>query len=530
MSWSEERARQRIRRFADTVPEGDIVVEDFAQFLTEQAMAKASTHGATFSARDALMHIPRNRAITTHGAHVYANLLDFNAVLVDAGRETEASHRRALEFLNAHYAGCDSLIAEFDLQRVDFHGSRLHAVVVTPEGDDYEHERVRKAIAFAAAFRALVERLGEEYPEFQTGVRIGIDSGPAVAIDGGKKDEPEPLFVGSPANYAAKLAAGDEPGLFVSARIERARTRGAFEFGGPQMLTKDIETAALSEAFTVSRGTVEAASQIDIALQSARQVIQDRGLFEAASSPSFSFHYHQPPLKTIDFGDHPPSNAIRMSMASLFADIDGFTAYVDQAIATGRIAEAVANLHVVRAEMAAVVRDDFGGRKVRFIGDCVHAVIAEGSSSQTNDVDTVRQAVLAAGGIRSSFELCREMLPGIDNLGIAIGIELGQTPICRVGLRGTSSVRCAASKATCVSEAVQQECSGSETAIGDNAFANGPAVAREVFGSDRKVENLTFPNAELHLGTMASPYVMSNQDDPMRAHQEPEPMRAHSAS
>ncbi|WP_262423146.1 hypothetical protein [Brevundimonas denitrificans] len=75
---------------------------------------------ADASVRAALVDIPRNRAITTDAVHVYANLIDFNDVLIEAGRETEASHRRALEFLHAHYRGCDELIDEFEMQRVDF--------------------------------------------------------------------------------------------------------------------------------------------------------------------------------------------------------------------------------------------------------------------------------------------------------------------------------------------------------------------------------------------------------------------------
>lgn len=191
MAWNQERAALRIQRFKETVPQGEIVVEDFARYLGERRVLKAS--GGLTDDKLAILRVPRNRAITTHGAHIYANLIDFNGVLEDAGVETEASHRRALEFLHTHYSACDSLIDEFEIQRVDFHGSRLHAVVLTPEGRENEPERIRKAISFAAAFRQMVERLGNDFPEFQTAVRVGIDSGPAVAIDSGKRDEPDPF-------------------------------------------------------------------------------------------------------------------------------------------------------------------------------------------------------------------------------------------------------------------------------------------------------------------------------------------------
>ncbi len=536
MAWDEDRARARIREFARTVPQGNIVVEDFAQYLTESRLIKANAGIQDSASEDLLLRIPRNRAIMTNGAHVYANLMDFNDVLVDAGRETEASHRRAFEFLHAHYSACDELISEFELQRVDFHGSRLHAVVLTPEGQTNEAERVRRAISFAAAFREMVDRLGAAYPEFQTRVRVGIDSGPAVAIDGGKKDEPEPLFIGSPANYAAKLATGDDEGVFLSSRAKGASRKPveAFEdisgviLDGPSALRKSFEAAALNEEFVAAGMVAGASARLDSAFGEARKSIDEQR--SLTSSAAFTFHHKEPPLKDIVFADHPPSRAIRMPLASVFADIDGFTKYIDNAIATGSVAEAVANLHVLRAEMAAVLRDDFGGRKVRFIGDCVHGLIAEGDKFHTNTMDTIRSAVLAAGGIRSSFELCVELLPGIGDLGIAIGIDFGQTPVCRLGLRGVASVRSAASRATCVSEAEQQRCGGTETALGADAYKEAPAVIREVFAEDRIVPHLTFAAAEMLVGTMSSPYGARNVSEPVRAHQPEPPLRAHARS
>ena len=117
MSWSEDRARMRIRKFIDNVPQGEIKVENFRAFLAETRSRKGMLVEA--STRAALVDIPRNRAITTDGVHIYANLLDFNSVLTEAEQETEASHRRALEFLHAHYRGCDQLIDELSSTKED---------------------------------------------------------------------------------------------------------------------------------------------------------------------------------------------------------------------------------------------------------------------------------------------------------------------------------------------------------------------------------------------------------------------------
>lgn len=526
MAWEEDRARGRIRKFMDSVPQGEIKVEDFRTFVTEARMQKASFADASVKA--GLIDIPRNRAITTDAVHIYANLTGFNDVLTDAGRETEASHRRALEFLHAHYRACDELIDEFDMQRVDFHGPRLHAVVLSPEGKENESERVRVAVSFAAAFREMVERLGDDHPEFRTAVCIGIDSGPAVAIDSGRSDEREPLFIGSPANHAAKLAAGDE-GLNLSPRAARALGQTPDPLAKMVVLGNMLENRYLTDEFITSGVKASGNIRLEKAYAAVRESLEIRDRGDSADAV-FRFHHKEPPLKDLDYSDHPPSNAVRMDLASIFADIDNFTMYIDNAIATGQIAEAVANLHVIRAEMGAVLRDDFNGRKVRYIGDCLHGLLAEGSRVETDATATMKTAVNAAAGLRSSFELCRDMLPGIDSLGLAIGIDYGVTPICRIGLRGEASVRAAASRATCISEAEQQRCDGTETALGERAYRVSPASIREAFASDRVVPNLDAETADVLLGTMASPYVVTNSDpEPMRAHQ-PEvapPMRAH---
>ncbi len=527
MAWNEDRARARIRDFITSVPQGDIKVEDFQTFLAKARMQKESFQDVSVQA--ALVDIPRNRAITTHAVHVYANLVDFNDALTDAGRETEASHRRALEFLHAHYRGCDELIDEFEMQRVDFHGARLHAVVLAPLGAENEGERVRVAVTFAAAFREMVERLGDAHPDFKTRVCIGIDSGPAVAIDSGRSDEREPLFVGSPANHAAKLATGDYEGLNLSPRAAAVLGQTPDPLTKRVVLTEDIERQYLHDEVITVNMQRSGNARLEKAYASVVESLNAQRTADTGEAV-FRFHHKEPPLKDLVYSEHPPSNAVRMDLASIFADVDNFTPYIDNAIATGRIAEAVANLHVIRAEMGAVLRDDFGGRKVRYIGDCIHGLLAEGDRIETDPIATMKKAVSAAAGLRSSFELCREMLPGTDDLGLAIGLDYGTTPICRLGLRGAASVRAAASRATCISETEQRRCDGTQTALGEDAYKVSPANIREVFSSDRVVSNLDAETAELLLGTMPSPYIVSGaQPDPMRAH-EPEaltPMRAH---
>lgn len=161
-----------------------------------------------------------------------------------------------------------------------------------------------------------------------------------------------------------------------------------------------------------------------------------------------------------------PSNSIRMPVASLFADLDGYTAYIDRCMGSGRTGEAIRALHVLRGEFHNVLRADFKSRKVRYVGDCIHGIMAFGSESDIDLALTTREAIKCAAGLQGSFDIVQQQLGGINDLGLATGIEVGQTPVSRVGIRGDRSVRVASSTATIQSQCEQERISGSGIAIG----------------------------------------------------------------
>lgn len=482
MSWSRKKSEDRIRKFIQAVPQANVAVRDFAQFEIQR---RAHLQGLRASGKardeDLIFEVKPNEAVLVDGAHVYVQLIDFNDAMMEQGRETEASHKRALTMLHLHYGICDRVAAEFEAQRVDYHGGRMHAVIVSPSGNQNARERALKAVAFGNAVTMAIVSAGNIATNFsyRTRVRVGIDSGPSVAVNSGRASEPEPLFLGNPANYAAKLAEGDQPGLYASDNIRR--DLGQLPWGGGLAVEKLGQLGPLGQNPHDLQGSVIS------------RVINE------VSPPSFQFYRHTPPLKSIDFKELMPSRTIRMPLTSLFADIDGFTKYVGECIAQRRVAEMVANLHVLRSEMAATVKEDFDGRKVRFIGDCLHGLIAEGTAAETDEPKTVSRAVEAAGGLRSSFELCQDHLSNIKQLGLAIGIELGGTPITRIGIRGDRSVRCSVSKAVSTSETLQRDSRGDETRLGSRAFEAAPAAVKRLFDNDGRASGLDYSSVAANL-------------------------------
>ncbi len=165
--------------------------------------------------------------------------------------------------------------------------------------------------------------------------------------------------------------------------------------------------------------------------------------------------------------------------------------YVECHLSGSRIGDAVKALYVVRQELQNVVEDDFGGRKVRFIGDCIHGLIAEGSSSETDATKTVSTTLACAGGLRSSFDICKTELNGIDELGLTIGIEFGPTPVTRIGIRGVRSVRSASSIATATSEKVQRSCDNEQTRLGPKAQKLLPVALEDLVDASGTAYALT---------------------------------------
>src|SRR3546814_4018954 len=98
------------------------------------------------------------------------------------------------------------------------------------------------------------------------------------------------------------------------------------------------------------------------------------------------------------------------------------------------MATAATGIHVIREELNAVLKEDCGGKRVRFIGDCIHGLMTKVQEEDTAKDDApgaVEDAAVCAAAMKSSFDLCLEAVPGLDDLDLAIGIEYGPVPLTR---------------------------------------------------------------------------------------------------
>jgi hypothetical protein len=493
MAWVRSRAAERIRKSRDGAPV--VKVERYSdEYLPRLARQRdlARALGRSQPDNPPLFDLPDNAAVLVETVQIYVRLLNYDDFRLDAGRETPASHARGLAVLHTLYSAADRVVEGVGGQRVDYHGARLHAVVIEPRGEASIGERIAAALDLAEQMVELARLGGRQFLGELSGqlrFRVGIDAGPCVAINSGRSDEREPMFVGSAANHAAKLAAGDGEGIFLSDRV-----RAAVGLRRVATLTEERASPATPFELGALRNGVQDGSRIAASAgRLDRWIVEERARTWLSLSPDdFTFHQHTPPVRSIDYDLLSPSRSIRMPLAVIFADLDRYTAYIDRCMAEGGLGEAVRLLHVIRSEMNAVVQDDFDGRKVRFIGDCILAIIAEGDAHEVDLKRTITRATLCAGALRSSFDLCGEIMPEARKLGLAIGFETGETPVSRIGIRGDRAVRVASSLAVRASEACQRDCDGTQTKIGRNAYANADVAVRTLFGPGQIAADLNY--------------------------------------
>lgn len=461
--WNKSRAEDHIDSLCDAV---------------EEVTIKEYTRDKNLSS------IKVNEAYSMNAVHLYVDILNLERILTtENGTESPTTHKRAIRFFDSHVRAIKYILDRTDSIFVDFHNQRLHAVIAKPYGDESEKDRVNKAIAIADLIIESVKQKrevdGDEAIE-AADIRIGIDTGLALAVNNGRRSNREPLFLGDPANHAAKHAFGNDLGIYL--------TNNARDVIGLSLdKTKDTKKVKLkSDEIETSK----TAADLDLTCEDVMNELKNND----KKLNDFSFSRTTPPLKDLDFDDLYYKSAKRQEIVSIYADIDGFTKFVSANICSDDGKKNIVRaLHVLRSEMDATLSNDYKGRHVRFIGDCLHGLICEGSHIQTDENKSVDVATEAVAGVRSSFNMSLNKLhdnfaiDGIKDLGLAIGYEIGDVSLTRVGKRNDTS-RYAIGISTIESEDAQKVCKGNATKIGTVAYENLSDKYKGLFSSQVAVD------------------------------------------
>ena len=404
MSWNYQRSIDRIKEHLDSL--GEIQIEKLVREADLHSLLSETCCREIF------------------GAHIYIDVPNFNALATEVDGE---DYRRVVQAVHLYQREVSRIVEQselFDALRVHFQGPKLHALIYRPIDDSATI--AARALLLQMVIRDFVRRVfNPEYPTLpDIAVAGGADIGNAIGTQDGMKGDRELLFLGRPANYAAKII-GASWQMRVTGQLYDDLPKAL------QELCHELEDEIYVVDALAGDEVEELASEFKVAWDaeaSRARIQQDKRTF-----PLKDIRYSEAET-LIDLDSLGIKNNKRVFGASLFADVDKFTAYIDGAKTTEQKKTALRVLHAIRKEMAAVVKHDFDGLRIQYQGDRVQALF---HLPKDDGGKIINQTVEVAVALQSSMELCiKRLLPEAASLGLALGMDIDITLVSKLGIRG----------------------------------------------------------------------------------------------
>jgi hypothetical protein len=412
-----------------------------------------------------LENLSEKKCRQIYGSHVYVEVRNLSTLVNEM--DDDDGRRRVIQATHCYQREVARIADAVGAVRVQFQSARAHLLVYRP---------IRNAtdIAAKAVVAQLVcDRFSDVFSEtFATlpdlHVRSGSDLGDAIGTRNGVQGDRELLFLGAPANHAAKLlATGSDRRVSETMRRSLPEDLAAFVENDPEgglrlRRPTDAEFTELLQKHAISWSVDESRERLDA----------DRRAFPASKAAISGAEVK------IDFDTLSYTNNKFVEGAALYGDVSGFTAYIDGATTIVAQKEALKSFHAVRKEMAKVLVDDFDGIRVQYQGDRVQGFF---HMPPDDDARFSEDAVRAAVGLQSSFELILKVLrPDLATTGIAVGVSEGNTIAAKLGEFGHRDRICLGTDVL-RAERNEERVDRREIGISQNVRDNLPAELRTFF-------------------------------------------------
>jgi hypothetical protein len=413
MTWNRKNAIERIKGVAHSIPAIEVSA------LTREMNLDNVTLGK-----------PKRIA----GAHVYCAVANEAAYITDPldVHDPEAA-RELARTVHLWQREISRVVEDFDAVQIHFQGTRLHAILYRPVGD--AAEIALRALAMAAAVE-LTTRLAFNgiVGEAELEIITGASYGETLATRSGSRGDSELLFLGDAANQGAKAISKDARLRATGDLVELIDTSD----GRPQITQEDDGYFRVDIGRTKVEEIVEDLD-LDWSIDgSSTRVTNDA---EAIGVDSFKVSHA---TGTIDKDNLGPSNVKLNHAASAFGDVDGFTALVQERMASGDEAGLVRLFHILRAELRHVTVRDFDTLRVQYQGDRIQALRHLKADDET---DRALKAVRLAAAWQSSIEdSIPAVEPDVTAVHLAVGLGAGPTLITKLGKTGNRDVICLGSE------------------------------------------------------------------------------------
>lgn len=452
MSWNYDRSRERIQTHLDGMGTIDV------QKLKREA--------------DLETLLSETQCREIFGAHVYVQVANFAKLASKNMGDQDV--KRLIQAVHVYQREVSRIVESSDLfdgVRVHFQGAKLHCLLYRPI-DDGEELAIR-AVLLQLVLRDFVTFVFNEAFSSLDDFRVagGCDLGDVIGTQNGIRGDRELLFVGAPANYAAKIIA-ESGSLRLRAPVYSALPDDLKELAS-EVEGTDAEVYQLGSVTKKRLDELCDAYGIAWDREKSRERVDD-------DRRSYS-------LKDIGFSDADVlididalgiNHSKRVLAASIFADVSGFTRYVDGAETDEQKREALRVFHALRKEFAQVLTNDFDGVRVQFQGDRAQAFF---HLPKGDERAIARKVLKAAVGVQSSMEKSlKDCLPEAKPLTVAVGADLGTTLVSKLGSRGARDGICLG-EAVESAAAIEERISGTQIGLSKTVYDQLTEEQRKLF-------------------------------------------------
>ncbi len=413
MAWNEQRSKQRVKN------------DDFHDFEVDVQDLRRAMDFHNLGTKD----VRRAEAV-----HMYVDVPNFHLAVNDAGNDKQKQRKlvRAASVLRKVQG---DLLAEDDIGDIQRQTVRLHALAFKPYDSDEtseEAERVKLAVIHAITHNTYVlnvfNDVFQDVRDFSSAV--GLATGTSYIANIGKHGNRELISLGSCANLAAKILGGRDTITITSTIYDLL----------PDCLQEHFEEADETAGCRTYQSTglrwsnqPELAEELGVTWDSDKWQRMTKGYRDELPLDEIEI---SDATVLIDLESLTERNCKRTAAVAFYADLDGFTRYVQEAESDEKVVSLVRQFHMIRAEFHAVVESDYEGLVLQHRGDCILGILHLPCGDDKHE-KRCQKAVDIAIALQSSMEhVLNEHLKDRKDIHVAVGLDVGKAFVTRLGKKG----------------------------------------------------------------------------------------------
>ncbi|EMI55229.1 adenylate/guanylate cyclase domain-containing protein [Rhodopirellula sallentina] len=419
MAWNEKQSRERVEN--NDFDDLDVNVKDLARSMDFNKLGKKDVRRA-------------------QGVHLYVDVPNFHRAVEDAGNDKQKQRKlvRAASVLRRIQG---SLMSNDDVGDIQRQTVRAHGLVYKPyngKDEPKDADRAKQAVIHAITQNTYVldvfNDVFEDVRDFSSAV--GLASGTSYICNVGKTGKRELISLGTCANVAAKI---------IGRRDTITITESMYEVLPECLKGHFVKLDTESDPQPYQATGLRWSRNTDLAKELG--VNWDEGKWRKETEkrrddlPLDKIEISDA-TKLIDVSDLTERNCKRTEAVTFYADLDGFTRYVQEAETDEKVISLIRQFHMIRAEFHAVVESDFDGLAIQHRGDCILGIVHLpcGSGNRKN---RCQDAVDVAIGLQSSMEhVLNEQLTDRKHIHVAVGLDAGKVMVSRLGKHGERITIC----------------------------------------------------------------------------------------